>query len=189
MRTALAPVVAFAAALAASPALAADGPFFSLGNSDFVVLIAFILFVGVLVYFKVPALLMGMLDKRAETIRSDLDEARALREEAQTLLADFERKQQDVQAQADAIVSQAKSDAQAAADQAKVELEASIARRVKAAEDQIASAEADAVREVRDRAITVAVAAAQDVVSQGMGPADRDALFDTSLQTVRDRLN
>ena len=57
-----------AAALAASPALAATGPFFSLGNTDFVVLLAFLLFVGVLIYLKVPGLLMGLLDKRADTI-------------------------------------------------------------------------------------------------------------------------
>ena len=81
----------------AAPALAATGPFFSLGNTDFVVLIAFLIFIGILVYFKVPQLLLGLLDKRAESIRSDLDEARALREEAQTVLAGIERKQKEVQ--------------------------------------------------------------------------------------------
>ena len=85
---------------AATPAFAASGPFFSLGNTDFVVLLAFLLFIGVLVYFKVPGLLAGMLDKRAEGIQSELDEARALREEAQTILASYERKQKDVQEQA-----------------------------------------------------------------------------------------
>ena len=63
-------------ALMASPAMAASGPFFSLGNTDFVVLIAFIVFIGVLVYFKVPGMLGGMLDKRADGIRRDLDELR-----------------------------------------------------------------------------------------------------------------
>ena len=78
---------------AASPAFAASGPFFSLGNTDFVVLIAFIVFIGVLFYFKVPGMIGGMLDKRADDIKSELDEARALREEAQTILASYERKQ------------------------------------------------------------------------------------------------
>jgi len=88
--------------LAAGPALAADGPFVSLRNTDFVVLLAFLGFVAVLVYFKVPGLLGSMLDKRADTIQSELDEARSLREEAQSLLASYERKQRDVQAQAEA---------------------------------------------------------------------------------------
>ena len=94
--------------VSAQPALAASGPFFSLGNTDFVVLLGFLLFIGVLLYFKIPALLGGLLDKRAEGIRDELDEAKALREEAQTLLASYERKQKEVQEQADRIVEAAK---------------------------------------------------------------------------------
>lgn len=175
--------------LAAGPALAAKGPFFSLGNSDFVVLIAFLVFVGVLVYFKVPGMIGGLLDKRAETISNELDQARALREEAQTLLAEFERKQQDVQEEAGRIVAQAKADAEAAAVQAKADLETSIARRLKAAEEQIASAEEGAVREVRDRAVRVAVAAAGDVIAKGMTEADTAALVEESLQVVDQKLH
>jgi F-type H+-transporting ATPase subunit b len=77
----------FVMMLGTTPAMAASGPFFSLGNTDFVVLISFLLFIGVLVYFKVPAMLTGKLDDRAATIQSNLNEARALREEAQTILA------------------------------------------------------------------------------------------------------
>ena len=74
-------------ALAASPALAASGPFFSLHNTDFVVTLGFLLFIAVLFYFKVPSILGGMLDKRADGIKAELEEARALREEAQSLSA------------------------------------------------------------------------------------------------------
>ena len=102
-------------AVAASPALAATGPFFSLHNTDFVVLLAFILFIAVLFYFKVPSMLGSMLDKRAEGIKTELDEARALREEAQTLLASYERKQKEVQDQADRIVTAAREEAEVAA--------------------------------------------------------------------------
>ena len=83
--------------LSATPAFAASGPFLSLGNTDFVVLLGFILFGVVLVYFKVPGILGGLLDKRAEGIKSELDEARALREEAQALLASYDRKQREMQ--------------------------------------------------------------------------------------------
>ena len=75
----------------ASPALAASGPFFSLKNTDFVVTIAFLVFIAVLFYFKVPSMIGGALDKRSEGIKSDLEEARKLREEAQALLASYER--------------------------------------------------------------------------------------------------
>lgn len=175
--------------LTAAPALAATGPFFSLGNTDFVVLLAFLVFIGVLVYFKVPGMLGKMLDDRADNIRNELDEARALREEAQTVLAQFERKQREVSEQAGLIVEQAKADAQEAAKQAKLELEKSIARRLQAAEDQISSAEANAVREVRDTAINVAVAAAGKVIAQGMSDSDSAALIDESIKVVDAKLH
>lgn len=173
----------------AGPALAASGPFLSLGNTNFVVLIAFLLFVGILVYLKVPGLIGGALDKRAETIQSELDEARALREEAQTLLASFERKQREVQGQADAVVAAAKSDAQLAAEQARADLERSIARRLQAAQDQIASAEAAAIRDVRDQAITIAVAAARDVMARQMTAAKANGLIDDAIAQVEAKLH
>ncbi|MEO1677672.1 MAG: F0F1 ATP synthase subunit B [Pseudomonadota bacterium] len=177
------------AAAVATPAMAASGPFFSLSNTDFIVSIAFLVFVGVLIYFKVPGMLAGLLDKRSETIRTELDNARRLREEAQTILAEFERKQKDVQEEAGRIVAQAKRDAEEAADQARKDLDASIARRIRTAEDQIASAEENAVREVRDRAVQIAVAAAGDVIAKGMTPADANALIEDSLATVDAKLH
>ncbi len=174
---------------AASPAFAASGPFFSLKNTDFVVLVAFILFLLVLLKFKVPSTLMGLLDKRAEGIESELNEARALREEAQTILASYERKQKEVQAQADAIVASAKQEATAAAEQAKVDLQASIARRLAAAEDQIASAQASAVKEVRDQAVVIAVGAANEVIAKGMTAADGNKLIDAAIAEVDAKLH
>jgi len=176
-------------ALAASPALAASGPFLSLGNTDFVVLLAFLLFIAVLVFFKVPGHLTGLLDKRAEGIKAELDEAKALREEAQTILASYERKQQEVAEQAERIIAHAKEEAEIAAAQAKQELEASIARRLAAAEDQIASAEANAIREVRDTAVAVAVAAAGDVVAKQMTAAKGNALIDEAIGQLGDKLH
>ena len=177
------------ASLAASPALAASGPFFSLRNTDFVVLVSFLVFIGVLVYFKVPGLLAGLLDKRAAAIRAELDEARALREEAQAVLASYERKHREVQEQADKIVATARREALDAADEAKAKLAASIERRMKAAEDQIASAEAAAVREVRDRAVAVAVAAAGDILAKQMKAADRNRLIEESIAEVQAKLH
>ena len=176
-------------ALFATPAFAAKGPFFSLGNTDFVVLLAFILFIAVLFYFKVPSLIGGMLDKRANDIKSELDEARKLREEAQTLLASYERKQKEVQEQADRIVAAAKEDASIAAAQAKIDLEKSVARRLAAAEDQIGSAEAAAIKEVRDQAATIAVAAARDVIAKQMSAADGNKLIDDAITQVDTKLH
>ncbi len=182
-------IATLTAMVAASPALAATGPFFSLGNTNFVVMLAFILFIALLVYLKVPGKIGEMLDKRADGIKSELDEARALREEAQTLLASYERKQKEVQDQADRIVAHAKTEAAEAAEQAKKDLEQSIKRRIKAAEEQIASAEASAVKDVRDQAIAVAVAAAKDVVAKAMTEDDNSKLIDESIAQVDAKLH
>jgi F-type H+-transporting ATPase subunit b len=176
-------------ALAAAPAAAATGPFISLGNTDFIVLLGFLIFVGILIYAKVPARITGMLDARAAQIRTEIDEARALRDEAQTILASYERKQKEVQAQADRIVANAKDEAMAAAEQAKADLAQSINRRLKAAEDQIASAEAAAIREVRERAVQVAVAAAGDVLARQMTPEAANAMIDTAIRQVSERMH
>lgn len=174
--------------LTATPALAAGDVFFSLWNTDFVVLIAFLLFVAAVIYFKVPPLIGGMLDKRAENIRNELDEARSLRDEAQELLDSYERKKREVDEQSRRIVASARAEAEHASMRSKEEIERSKKRRIAAGREQIASAEANAVKEIRDRAIEVATAAASEVISARMAAADRDKLTDDSIETVESRL-
>jgi F-type H+-transporting ATPase subunit b len=176
-------------ALFASPAYAAKGPFFSLGNTDFVVLLGFLSFIALLVYLKVPAKLTGMLDARAASIKADLDEARSLREEAKSILATYERRQKEVQEQADRIVAQARDEAMASAAQAKEDLKASIARRLASATEQIASAEAAAIRQVREQAIAVAIGAAGDVLSKQMTADAASASIDDAIAQVEARLH
>lgn len=178
-----------ALALVASPALAASGPFFSLRNTDFIVLIGFLVFVGILLYFRVPRALGGLLDKRAEGIRNDLAEARRLREEAQELFASYQRRQREVQDQADEIITHAKREADANAEKAKADLQASIERRLAGAEDQIASAEADAIRAVRNRAISVATAAAAQLVASKRSDSAASAAIDRAIDEVAERLH
>lgn len=179
---------------AATPVAAAtknpfSAEFYSLKNTDFVVAISFLIFVGIVFYMKVPSMIAGMLDKRAETIGSELAEARALRDEAQTILASYERKQLEVQQQADRIVAQARESASEAAEQAKLDLAASIDRRVQAAEDQIASAEQRAVKQVRDEAASIAIAAASDVIAKEMSAAKAGTLIDDAIKTVQAKLH
>ena len=176
-------------ALFASPALAASGPFFSIQNTNFVVLIAFVLFIGLLIYAGVPKKVAGLLDARAAQIKSDLDEARALREEAKTILASYERKQREVAEQTDRIIANAKDEAMAAAEQAKADLKQAIARRLAGAEEQIASAEAAAIKQVRERAIAVAIAAASDVLASQATAASAKASIDDAIAQVDAKLH
>jgi len=177
------------ALLMASPAFAASGPFFSLGNTNFIVTLGFILFILVLFYFKVPGMIGKMLVQRAEGIKNELDEARALRDEAQAILASYERKQKEVQEQADRIVEAARKDAEAAAAQAKEDLAKSVARRLAAAEDQITSAQSAAERDVRDAAVSIAINAARDVIAKQLTAAEANKLIDAAISDVETKLH
>ncbi len=176
--------------LIAAPAFAAEeGPFVSLRNAEFVVGVAFVVFLGVLVYAGVPKMLGKMLDDRAESIRKSLDEARALREEAKALLASYEAKSREVSAQADRIVAQAREEAQMAAGQARADLAKAIERRLTAASEKIASAEAAAIRSVRIEAVSVAVSVAGEILAKQVTAASAKASIDDAIEKVAARLH
>jgi len=157
--------------VAASPAFAASGPFISLKNTDFVVLVAFLIFVGILIHYKVPSKIGEMLDGRSVAIKADLNEAKALRE------------------QASRIVASAKEEAANAAVAAKADIAASITRRLAAAVEQIASAEASAVKAVKDQAVVVAIGAARDVIAAQMDAKSSNALIAEAIDAVEAKLH
>ena len=160
-----------------------------LNNTEIVVTIGFVIFVAVLLYFRVPAMLTRMLDARAVRIKQELDEARALRDEAQTLLAGFERRQKEVKSQAEGIVTAARAEAEKAAEAAKEDIRNSVARRLKTATEQIAAAEQGAIRQIKDQAVSVAIAAAGDVLRDRIKPADADRLIGAAISEVGEKLH
>ena len=177
--------------LIAAPAFAAGGDygFASFFNTNYVVLIGFILFLALLFYFNVPAMILKMLDDRAETIRSELDEARNLRDEAQAVLAAYERKSHEVAEQSQRIIDHAREEARLAADAAKEDLKQSIARRLKAAEEQITSAEEKATHELRNRAVDVAIAAAAKILADSTTTTEANKRIDAAIAEVESRLH
>ncbi len=189
IKTILAGGCVFTAPAFVAPAFGATGPFFSLNNTDFVVTIAFILFIGVLLYLRVPSLVMTMLDKRADDIRGELDTVRALREEAQGILADYERKQKEAQIKAEHIITTAQEEAKHAAQKAEQDLKISIARRLKAADEQIDSARAAAIKELRDHAALIATQVAGDIIKKDLSPAQSNVLVQNAIKELADKLH
>jgi len=137
----------------------------------------------------VPAMILKMLDDRAETIRSELDEARNLRDEAQAVLAAYERKSREVAEQSQRIIDHAREEARLAADAAKEDLKQSIARRLKAAEEQITSAEEKATRELRNRAVDVAIAAAAKILADSTTATEANKRIDAAIAEVESRVH
>jgi F-type H+-transporting ATPase subunit b len=157
--------------------------------AEFWVAVAFVAFVLILLYYKVPALIAKTLDDRATAIRKELDEARRLREEAQDLLADYQRKHRNAGQEAESIVEQARREAEAFASETRKSLAEAVERRRKQAEDRIARAEAQAVEDVRAAAVDMAVAAAEKILREKAAGAGGAALIDESIRTLKTRLN
>lgn len=162
---------------------------FDPATADFWVLVSFLIFCGVIAYFGVPKLITKALDDRADAIRAELDDARRLREEAQQLLSDYQRKAREADEEAKVIVDQAKHEAEAFAAESRKALAESLERRTKLAEDKIERAERQAVADVRTQAVNVAIAAAEKVLADKAGGAKGDDLIEATLREIKSNLN
>ncbi len=175
--------------LPASPAFAATGPFFSLGNTDFVVSIAFVIFIAAIIHFKAPKFAGRLIDGRIDAIRSQIDNAAQIRADSEAALARAEDINRESAEQAARMLEGARRDAELFMAEADKAVESTIARRLQAADEQIASAEAAAVAGVRNEAISVAVEVAGQVISDSMNPADRRTIMDQAVEDLRSNLN
>jgi F-type H+-transporting ATPase subunit b len=158
-------------------------------EAEFWVAISFVIFVAVMAYFGVHKLMVKGIDDRRDRIKAELDEARRLKEEAQALLAQYERKKQEAEREAEEIVKSAMAEAERIAGEAKAKMEDFVARRTKMAENKIAQAEAQAVADVRSSAAEAAVAAAQSLLSRLVKGKVADDLIAKGIEDVRGKLN
>lgn len=138
---------------------------------------------------KIWKAMAGMLDQRAMKIKADLDEAQKLKDEAQALLNEYQRKQKDALKEAAEIVETARAVAQRQARDAAANLDAAMARREKLALEKIAQAEAAALAEVRREAVDVATLAAKALMIRQLDDARSSALIDAAIKDVDQRLH
>ena len=150
--------------------------------------VAFVIFIAATAK-PISRLLTAGLDKRADKIRSDLEEAEKLREEAQDLLASYQRKQRDALAEAEAIIAHAGEEAERLAVQERDKLEAALERRQKQAIDRIAQAEAQALDLVRAKTVDVALDATRDYLAKELKDNQSDALSDAAIKDLPGNLH
>ncbi|MEP2943660.1 MAG: F0F1 ATP synthase subunit B [Hyphomicrobiales bacterium] len=149
---------------------------------------AFVAFIGLMFYLKVPAKIIGSLDGRADDIRSELDEARKLREEAQALLAEYQRKRNDAEKEAEDIIESAKREADHLASESKSKLDDYVTRRTKVAEQKIAQAEQQAIQDVKSIAAERAIAASESILIDKLSDGGA-ALVKSSIAEVKAKLS
>lgn len=160
-----------------------------LEDATFWALVGLILFFALLVYMKVPSMLGGALDNRAEAIKSELDQAKALRADAEALLADYKRRAAEAEGEAASIVEQAKREAEALTVEAKRRMEEYVESRTRLAEQKIAQAEQQAVQEVRALSADVAIAAAEKLLVARVKGDTAAGLIDKAIGDVKSKLN
>jgi len=131
----------------------------------------------------------GILDARADAIRASLEEAAALRTEAQQLLAEYQRKQRDAIKETEEMVAHARDEAKRLAEQGEQRLGEALKRREQMALEKIAQAEADALREVRAMSVEVAVAATRSLIAAHMDESRASALVDSSIVDLANKLH
>jgi len=160
-----------------------------LESTSFWIGVSFFGFIALTVYYGAPKMIAKALDDRADAIRAELDEARRLREEAQNLLAEYQRKQRDAETEAQDIIAQAKHEAELLANEARDKLKETLERRTRLAEDKIVQAEAQALKDVRNHAAEVAVAAAGQLIADGLSKDKAAGLIDDSIKGISSKLN
>jgi F-type H+-transporting ATPase subunit b len=151
--------------------------------------VGFVMVVGLLLYVGVPKLVGGILDARAAAIKTELDEARRLRDEALALLESYRQKAAGAEKEAEAIVVEAKAEAERFAAESRSTLKALIERRAQSAQDKIAQAEAAALAEIRSLAADAATAAAERLIVARMDAKRAGDLIAQSMKDVTSKLN
>jgi F-type H+-transporting ATPase subunit b len=157
-------------------------------EAEFWVAVAFVIFMGIVVYAGAPALITRALDDRGARIKAELDDARRLREEAQAVLAEYQGRRQKAEQEAEAIIATAKAEGERMAAEAAAKAEEFVARRTKMAETKIAQAEAQAVADVRAAAAEAAVAAAGKILAGSTKGKVADDLLGSSIKELAAKL-
>ena len=156
---------------------------------EFWVAVGFVILMGVFAYLGIHRTVIAALDKRSERIKSELDDASRLKQEAASLLEEYKAKRTSAEREAQEIIAAAKADAERIASEAKTKLEDFVTRRTKTAESKIALAEAQALADVRAAAANAAVSAASTILSQTVKGQVADDLLAKGIVEAREKLN
>ena len=156
----------------------------SLNNTDFVVLISFLIFVGVLVYFKVPSIVGAFLDKRSNDIQNEIEKAGEILEEAKKILSSIEADHIKTSETIRQMVQNTKSRAGDDEEKAKKNIEELMRNKLISAEGQVLSSERKIFEEIEGRAIDLSIEKVRMKLSKSLSIRDYDNQFDLSIQSI-----
>ena len=164
---------------------ASDAPPFSLKNTDFVVAIAFFIFIGVLIYFKVPKIIINLLDKRANTIRGEIEEASRLLEDAKSILAKSEREHKNNILKAEELLKSAETTSRRLLEDSKSEIKNAVARKLDQAKKQIETNEKNVLNKIRSEIIESAFETAEEIIKKKIDKDKSDKIIAESIKEIK----
>ncbi|GGB58714.1 F0F1 ATP synthase subunit B family protein [Blastomonas aquatica] len=162
---------------------------FNLLNGTFFVSVAMLILIGIVLYKKVPAIIGASLDRKIASIKAELDQAHALRADAEKLRAEYEAKLAAATQEAADMNDRAEADAEAILAKARTDAENLIVRRQKMATDKIAAAERAAIAEIRSKVALAATGAAASLIAENHNADADKSLVDQTVAQLGARLN
>ena len=156
-------------------------------DPTFWVAVAFVVF-DVLVFKPIKGALIGGLDAKIAEIRQEVEEAEKLREEAQSMLANYQRQQRQAIQDAEAIVARAKEEAERHRAEADEAMKDMVRRQEEQAREKVAQAEAAAIQEVRSMSVELAMAAAEKLLADRLAGDEGSHLIDSSIEDIPRKL-
>jgi F-type H+-transporting ATPase subunit b len=160
-----------------------------LKEEDFWEGLGLVIVIAFFLYWRVPAFLAAALDRRAEAIARELEQASQIRQQAEQVLMEYREKATAAKSEAEHILQETKAEAERYATEARAQLQAQMERRAKMAEQQIAQAEARAMLEIREAAANAAAAAAERLIAAHLDESKSRALIESSIQDLGSKLN
>jgi F-type H+-transporting ATPase subunit b len=154
----------------------------------FFVAVSFLLFVALVVWIGLPGSILNALDERSANIQKELDEARILHEEAQSLLAKEKRKLEKCDEEVKEILKKASDQAVLLAENSKKTLEEEIQRKQKQADLKISQARDEAIRDVKSKATDLSVIIAKEYLKENIDDKISSELVDKSIEDLKRNL-
>ena len=158
-------------------------------DPTFWVLVAFLGFVALIIYFKIPSMITSALDARAKKIKADLDEADSLLKEAQDLLALYQKKQRETNDEGEKIRAKALAEADNILEIGRVRMNDLLERREILANERIKQAEASALDEIRSQTVDIALEATRELLSSKLSDSRAEAMIEDSIKDLPNKLS
>lgn len=162
---------------------------YTIASTEFWEWLGLLVVIAIFLRHRVPAFIASALDARAAAIAKELDQAKRLRQEAETLLVDYRSKAQHAQTEAQTILAETRAEAQRLKAEAEEQLKVQLERRARLAQERIAQAEANAIAEIRALAADAAAAAASRLIAARIDEKKGDALISQSIGELSAKLN